>query len=454
MRCLVCDNNDWENVDEYRELSKHKGKPVGMSLCNHCGFISYPDKYKTEDEIREYYRKEYRGGPASYGNLITGRRKLFYHAAFLKDLIFAWRKEGKKPRFVDVGAATGITLDWFKKQVPGAEVYGVELTQTFKNTAFHEFGVELTDDIDLTKKYDLIMNYKVAEHMVDADKKIREYAEALSDNGYLYISVPTWFNAMDNSGIAGFDLEYWYHPDHINVWTRVLFEDVLRKCGLRIEKVDRLMYGDSYLCVRDDSVMSNEPQREDPKEIKAALKRIKAAWDCVKAQDPKEAIKHWGNYPSAWAFLYEKERDKLHKELNGDGLAIAEHFCQNMVKACGDTLDTRHMAADILMRYGHYPQAIEVLESVLSVRENDARALLALSNCFRAIARQEPDELKKAKLVLTARDICRKLIAVDEQARPEAYNWALKDEANISPELVKKIQAENQLTQGGNNEQI
>lgn len=446
MRCIVCSSNDWENVDQYRHLPKHKGEPVGMSICKKCGFISYPDKYKTKDEILEYYRKDYRGGPPQHGNLLTGKRKIYYHEHFLKDVLREWGSQKKAPVIGEVGSAIGMVLNWFRRAVQNAELHGVELTETYKRVAFHEYGLHLKDELDFTKKYDLIMSYKVAEHQMDVDVEIRKYAEALSEGGYLYISVPTWFNALHNPGVGGFDLEYYYHVDHINVWTRIHFEEILRKSGLKIKKVERLVYGDTYLCVRDDSVMEHEAQYEDPEQIKACLGRIKNAFGHMQHQKAGKALEEWGNFPSAWALYYEQERANLDKKHNGDGQMIAETFCKEMLSACGDTLETRFMASDILMRYGHLVQAMEMLDRILDDKPSDVRALLNLSHCYRKLAATESDRLQKSKLILTARDICRRIAMYDEKARPEAYNWILRDESELTPEDIELVlNAEKQI---------
>ena len=88
MNCVICGSNDWTNVDEYRF------KPSGMSICNTCSFVSYPVKWKTEEEIKEHYRTDYRNPPTS-GNLYSGQRKLHFHNVFLKPLFDEWKKEGR-----------------------------------------------------------------------------------------------------------------------------------------------------------------------------------------------------------------------------------------------------------------------------------------------------------------------------------------------------------------------
>ena len=89
MRCLICESNDWENVDEHRVIEK------GMSICKNCGFVSYPSLWKSEEDIKKYYQEDYRKPPIA-GNLFSGQRKLYYHEAFLAPLFKEWREIDKK----------------------------------------------------------------------------------------------------------------------------------------------------------------------------------------------------------------------------------------------------------------------------------------------------------------------------------------------------------------------
>src|SRR3990167_9119 len=151
-----------------------------MSLCKSCGFVSYPKKWQEKEKVLEFYRKQYRNAP-TVENLYQGQRKLNYHQEFLTEtLIDKWKKEEKKnPVIFEVGAAYGLVLAWFKNMrdskgflFPDADLNGSELTLSFKRNAYHEFVFNLTDDFDDTKQYDLVISYKVAEHMLDADKEL------------------------------------------------------------------------------------------------------------------------------------------------------------------------------------------------------------------------------------------------------------------------------------------
>lgn len=440
MLCHICQSDDWKNVDEYRDKPQIDGKPVGMSLCQTCGFISYPSKYKTKAEIYEYYRKEYRGGAPHFGNLTTGERKLHYHAHFLQGVFNGWEKDGnKKPKIGEVGAAIGMVGNWFKQGFPDCEYHGTELTETFRKVAFHEFGIRLQDELPQDPdSYDLLVSYKVHEHLFDPFEELQMYHKLLRKDGFLYISVPTWFGRLENFGMSGFDLGYYYHPDHVNVWTKKLFESLLKKAGFKIFKYNNEIYGDTYLCKKCDPQELTDADFEKPDEIIEHLKTIKEVSEHCKVGRFDEAVKLWGNFPIAWMNAYDLARADLDREFEGNGLQIANAFKEKAEKGCGKNVDIDRLYAEILMRYGHYQKAAEVLQDCLERRPNQANMLMPLSHCFRELSYRVSDPNEKLKLRATARDICRRVIQVDKQAQTEAWNWALKDSSEIDiDEFVK-----------------
>lgn len=426
MRCVICDANDWKNVDKYRIA------PKGMAVCNSCGFISYPEKYKTEEEIKAYYKEDYRK-PPQVGNFNTGLKKLHIHSAMLSDLMREWVTQGKtKPVISEIGAAFGMLLNWFKQHIPEADVNGTEYALAYRRVAFHEYGIRLDQDFDKTKKYDLIVSFKVAEHQLDIDKRLREYVEALNDGGYMYISVPTWLKKMTNFGADGFDLEYYFHPDHINVWTREHFEYLLKKVGLRIVKEDHVMYDDSYICVRDDSLMTSELHRESVEEVERRLDRIKKAAIAFMQNDFDTAVNLWENFHAAWINRYEKHRATAH---NGQSLPPIEYAMQNFVdpmyKCCPDSLHKYQIKADVLMRYDRYSEAAAVLEEGLAARPNNSAFLSALCQCFRQMALKTKNPEDRISLFKEARECAKYLGSTDSSSKNEAMNWAYSDGSNI-----------------------
>ena len=88
-KCVICDSTDqWASVDQYRL------KPVNMCICMKCGFITYPDKIAKSEDLKEFYRAEYRDQP-SVENVFTGQRKLHYHQEFLGPILKQWK--GRDP---------------------------------------------------------------------------------------------------------------------------------------------------------------------------------------------------------------------------------------------------------------------------------------------------------------------------------------------------------------------
>lgn len=471
MRCLVCDSNDWKNVDQYRT------QPKGMSLCKKCGFVSYPERVgnqKKQDELKDYYEKDYRKPPTAM-NFHTGERKLQFHHHFLEPLFSKWKRYGKKaPVVTEIGAAYGMFLHWVRKNWPDAEVHGTELTESFRRNAWYEYQIYLDKEFDESLKYDLVSSYKVAEHIPDVDKEIRKYAlslkgeyadvapmykeldelvelekEAEGDTklgdkiallkekiakkeaamGCLYISVPCWFDKMTNFGVGGFDLEYYYHPDHINVWTRKLFETVLKKCGLRIVARNHTFYDETYLCVRDDSLMKEEPEHEDPKKIELILKKIQQADAFSKEKKYKEAVETFSNFPLAWQGCYELARADLHKEGGFD--AALKKVLEPAWKACEDNADIAIFIGDVALRYQKYKESIEWLDRALNLRPNNPAILKVLAACFRDMAKNTPDPAQKLKYTEQARNVMRHLSEVSKQAFDEALTWIYFDNATL-----------------------
>lgn len=416
MRCLVCDSTDkWESVDQ------HRMKPAGMMICNNCGFVSYPSKWKSYEEIKEHYRASYRNPPNSQ-NVFAGQRKNHFHAKFLHDVVGVWLKEKKKPVICEVGAAFGMALKWFQTVLPEAEIYGTELTTSFRRNAFHEFGINLTEEIDLSKKYDLIMSYKVAEHQLDVDQRLAEYRGALTDEGLLYISVPTWFNSMNNFGLGGFDLEYYYDPNHVNVWTEKLFENVLLKAGFEIIKKDSMIYDSTYLCKKGHPAALHPDIFEDAAEIKVRMAKIKAAFLACHESRYAEALAMWPEYPTAWQNFLEMNR----KELAEKGWDyFEEHFIRNAIAACPNSADMVTVAADFALRSKQYARASEYCELALSMKPENPIVLLFLTNTMREMALHAKSEKERLHYFNQAREVAAHLKFTSLEHYRDAENLIL-----------------------------
>lgn len=409
MRCSNCHSNNWENVDFARI------KPSGMSVCKDCGFVSYPAKWKTPEEIKAHYRSDYRPPPTTQ-NIFAGERKNHFHHAFLAETFEKWRREGKEsPRICEIGAAFGFALQWFRKCFPKADVTGTELTTSFRRNAFHEFGVTLTEDIDESKKYDMIMSYKVLEHQLDPDKELRRYRECLSGDGLFYISVPTWFNSMFNFGLPGFDVEYYYDPNHINVWTKEIFKGMLETNGFEIIKEDQVIYSSTYLCKKGE--FKTATVKHNAEEIKSHLTKIRAAYMFFTENKFDEAIAQWPDYPQAHISKLEMSRKDL-KEKGWE--SFKKTYIMPMLDACTTSAEAMICATDFAMRAEMWNEAIHFAETALLMKPENPQSLHQLSNIMREMAMRAKDNKTKAHYFAQAREVAVHLRNVSTQHFKEA----------------------------------
>lgn len=433
MRCLVCDKSDWENVDQFRI------KKEGMSLCKQCGFVSYPEKYKKKEEVIEFYRKQYRAAP-TVENLYQGQRKLNYHQEFLSEPVLdVWRKEGKKdPVIFEIGAAYGLVLAWFKNMkdvngtfFPNADLSGTELTLSYRRNAWHEFGINLKEDFDESKKYDLIMSYKVAEHMLDADIELMRYRKSLKPDGKLYISVPTWFNRLHNFGVGGFALEYYYAPEHVNVWSRPHFEAVLRKAGFKIVKENHAFYDNTYLCEVDTEIKDGQAidiPLPTPNQIRDWMIKIKTADELCQKKMFGEALEHWPNFPIARRAHYEFHRKDWHSRGIDE---IMKGIIKPWLALDSDSYEVYILGADLLMRYDKYHEALNYLKIALTKRPKCETALGAISNCYRMLAKNANDKGEKIEFIKQSRDIMRFMKDNCLNSFANSVTWIYSDNAII-----------------------
>jgi len=432
--CILCGESNWLDIDQFRD------KKEKMIMCNKCGFITY-DKWHNLEEYYNHYRgNQYRKPPVA-NNLYTSINKIYYHEAFLKDLFNEWKEQNKKPVFLDVGAAYGVYLDWCRnhfpvdapkdcKDVPKYLIEdsmkrfnGTELTLSYRRCAWHEYRLNLTEEVDKSKKYDLISIYKVLEHIPDADVKLKEYVDCLSDDGYMYISNPVWFNELSIFGTNDMvTLDAYFHTNHVNVWTENLSKTLIKKSGLKIIKENYTYYGSTYLCQKTDE--KQELIYEDPKEILKKLEKVKQAVEAYSKKEFKKAGEIWPNFPETWFALYELNRKIFHREGGLD--FIEKEFINRTKELLPNNVDMLYLYGDICQRYERYDKALEYYNKNLELKPNNIRTLNQMANCFYAMG-----NFQKAREI-------RSFIKINfPQALTESLNWIYACNALIKTPFEK-----------------
>jgi SAM-dependent methyltransferase len=421
IKCVICDSNDWENVDKYRDT------PKDMEMCKKCGFVTYPKKVKEESKLRDFYKSDYRAAP-NVGNITTGQTKLYYHDAFLKDLFTEWKKEGKNPVVFEQGGAMGMFLDWMRGVFPKGEFYGSELTETFVRVAKHKFNIDLTDDFDPSRKYDFLSSYKVAEHVPHIDVKLREMVECLKEDGRFYISVPTWFGELKNFGTGGFGLSYYFHTNHINVWSRRHFESILNKVGLEVLKFNDSIYDETYLCKRNDKLMKKAPDFDGPEWTLKKLESIKKCSDHFEAKNFVKAIEEYPRFPYGWVGAYETKRNEWHKE-GWD--VIKKQLIDKCLGSCPNSPDALCFAGDLHMRYSKWDEAVKLFEQALDLRPENTISWQNIAQCFRQKALLVENVEDKHELLCQAIQVTNHIQNISLSHQADCFNWSFQDMAQI-----------------------
>lgn len=431
MNCPNCGIDHWKDVDHLRYKDKDdKGEKIGMAMCTNCGFVSYPSKYKSKAEIIEHYRKEYRKPPTVL-NMYTGQRKNHFHLAFLKELIEKWHREKSSPAILDIGTAFGMSLNMFQQVLPDAKLYGTELTTSYKNVCKHEFGIDLTDDFDESIKYDLIMSYKVLEHQLDPHIELQRVRKALKPDGHFYISVPTWFDSLVNFGLEGFDLNYYYEPDHINVWTRNIFENLLKRSGFEIVKMDPYMYGFSYLCKPVAVAEATEIFKEDCSEIEKKMKAAKDAFECFLDQKYDEAIAIYPDFPAAWVSAIEMKR-KLLTEKGWNW--FKEEVLEKALAACPYSVELMITYTDFATRAKRWEEALKMAERSLHLKPQNPGSLHLIGSAYEQAAAFTKDKKEVIALLKKAREAYLHYSKVSEQNKHDCISKIYYLSAHIPAE--------------------
>lgn len=419
-QCPCClTYGQWENVDQYRT------KKVGMHMCKSCGLVQYPSKYKSKEEIKEYYRKNYRPGP-QVNSLYTGERKLQYHAYFLAPLFKEWQDRGLvAPVIGEVGSAYGIFLNWMKQQFPNADIQGTELTESYRRVAYHEFGLKLGEELDKNKKYDMLATYHVLEHMLDPHKELEDYYTMLKDDGVLYLSVPIWFREANNSAMPGFDVEIHWAEDHINSWSEEHLEHMITRAGFKIHMKNDNIYGNTYILKKHLPNQAPCPEFKVD-EYKEKIKKLWALHGYLQEADTVKAIETWPNCPTAWMSHYEYNRQKFHKSPED-----LKAFFKKAKESCPNSADVLLLIGDIQTRYEQYSDALATFHEAMKRKPNNDNILMGISNCYRMMAHKSKDEKEKERLLRESINVLRFLMNVSTQSLAQAISWSYQDQAQL-----------------------
>ena len=318
--CSICDASDWKSLDYLRDQKYWYDRdylldePVGFKICKSCGFVTYD--YIDDKELKRRYDDLIKIVDVS--SVITKNRKIVYHKKFLIDVVIKMNCL----KVLDYGAATGYFLKWLKdlwNYNNEIQYFGVESNDIMRRFAKHEYNIELSTEIP-DEQFDFISCYHTLEHVQYPDKLLKQFAEHLTDDGYLYISVPQIIQEEildEASGATAAEFEELYHLNHVNQFSMQALQNILHKVGFEIIKEDDILYGYTVLCKK---LEPKEIVKENYLEIVSIIEKQKKAMDFFKQEKWEDARKAHKGYPDAWImnaiknFKDLKEQERVLKE--------------------------------------------------------------------------------------------------------------------------------------------
>jgi len=429
MRCAICDKEDWHVRKDLNSVSQ-------VGICKECGYVCHMKDEAEEEKLLNFYRTDYRNIPNNR-NIITTTNKLNYIKAFITDYLKDAQKNKKKLICGDVGAATGYLPAWLRRI--GHQATGSEYTTTFRRFSEHFYGVPLTEKLEPKHKYDFICFYHTLEHMVAPDKKLLEHKALLKDDGVIMISVPEWFSVLEDlSGAGLLTVRNYFHEYHINCFTRQSFLNLLAKCGLKIVKIDDLVYGMTVLVGKSDK--HYDRKNEDWQVIDKQINQVKVAIELNAEQKFRPALEAWNKFPGAYSRLI---FDHYRKDMDRQEATFEEAF-----KLMPGDLGLRLARGILYYQHAQYELALKEIEAVADVKP-DIDCLMHIAWCYEHLGRykealammgkiQEMNPPRWRECTDWMCSICAKIPAWDERAREE-----------VKAELLKKAQPNIQLTDKG-----
>ncbi len=213
LRCIVCNN---------KFSQKNKDLPAYL-LCRTCSTLRI-----KKIKYREYDQNYYQGKFRLVSNFFSPLFKFFY---WYRTKYCSYRKG----LWIDVGAGSGEYL----ATLPSKNKIGVEKSAYGRKQMLQQ-KIKVLTQSQFLKTHDLhakvISFWHVLEHVENPDQYLESARRNLSSNGQIIIGIPN----TDSLEFRIFKT-CWFHLDsQHHVWHFPLssFQDLLKKKGFKIEKID------------------------------------------------------------------------------------------------------------------------------------------------------------------------------------------------------------------------
>lgn len=294
-KCHICGESDWTDLDYLRVL------PNKFAMCNSCGFVTY---LKTQEKISKGYENHSHNPNRKFAgssDLQTKNAKLVQHRFLLKKYL---EKLPKNASILDYGCSTGYILNMIKEEYGIKDVQGMELNDAHAEFGRQEYGLniyhaEKISDVEKfkDKKFDLIINFAVLEHIIDPVSALKEMKSFLKEDGTIYLMTPIWLDTLYNSEHKITNFESLFVPEHVNCFTYLSRENVFRLAKMEAVERNDSMYGS--IAFLKNSKEDLAIVKENPKDIQKKISDTKQAIFEMFQANYDVALALWPKNPDA-----------------------------------------------------------------------------------------------------------------------------------------------------------
>lgn len=298
VNCPVCNSNDRESLDYLRKRTSESK----LGLCKKCGTVYYTPIPDVK-ELNRYYENDYKAA-VNNTQLITTNRKIEYHKVMLQDILKKAEESGKTLKVLDFGSAHGQTLAWLKSL--GHEVTGIEKIKGYVQWSRDYYGVRTYNDITEIadfEKFDLIICYRVLEHLPNPNEVLKQLNDRLEDDGFLYLSAPWLGTILQNlsGGTAVVDFATAMFPEeHLTVFTGNTMEEMLWKAGFICKNVNILLHPKSVIAIKAQAGDRFEMDTVNWEDIKKRIDLMNKATALKNAGRFDDALGTYRLFPEAY----------------------------------------------------------------------------------------------------------------------------------------------------------
>jgi len=252
VNCYICGSDKAEILrkqtfeDPYLTLidPAYNKKPRYWKICKDCGFVYHSPKLTAEDQqiLYQRYRDESfrKETPDAYFDRITAlpesksenyqKMRWLFDVCRQKGLL---RERDRPWNVLDAGCGGGVLLHTIRKFLKNARLHGVEPNEKYAALAARRLSATIVPGFYIkglfSEKFDLITCTTVIEHVDDPRSFIEALSFDLSENGILFLEVPSLndFKACEETN------EHFLSPHHYYFSENVL-RHLLANYGLRV----------------------------------------------------------------------------------------------------------------------------------------------------------------------------------------------------------------------------